>query len=153
MFGDSYAPEDGEKRRQSSLSARLAVGKMLGGRHILKVHAGYTGVFGAKALADYEDNTLMAGLRYGISGRRLEFLSERTIITIAWSSRRTVPHYVFPYMRMTWKNTSEGFVPYVEVDGGLRRHDYGSLMYENPYMLLADGDLLGAASLPNELLL
>lgn len=150
MFGDSYAPEDGEKRRQSSLSARLAVGKMLGGRHILKVHAGYTGVFGAKALADYEDNTLMAGLRYGISGRKLEFLIGADYYHDRVEFSTDSPHYVFPYMRMTWKNTSEGFVPYVEVDGGLRRHDYGSLMYENPYMLLADGDLLGAASLPNE---
>ena len=103
MFGDSYAPEDGEKRRQSSLSARLAVGKMLGGRHILKVHAGYTGVFGAKALADYEDNTLMAGLRYGISGRRLEFLIGADYYHDRVELSTDSPHYVFPYMRMTWK--------------------------------------------------
>lgn len=149
IFGDGYAPGDSPKRRQSELEARLAVGRMLG-KHVLRIHAGYTGVFGAKALDEYKDNMLMAGARYGISGRRLEFLVGADYYHDRVALASGSPHHVFPYLHMTWKNTSEGFVPYIEVDGGLRRHDYGSLKYENPYMQLDEAALPTAFVQPNE---
>lgn len=150
IFGENYVPEGAQKHNQSQANARFELGKLLGGRHIFKVHAGYTGVFGSAALSEYTDNTVMAGLRYGISGRRMEFLIGGDYYYDKLDGSTDSPHKVFPYLKLTWKNTSEKFVPYVEVDGGIRRHDYGSLIYENPYLRLPEGGEEAFLAIPNE---
>ena len=38
----------------------------------------------------------------------------------------------------------------MEVDGGVRRHDYGSLLYENPYLKLPEGGETTFLTMPNE---
>ena len=150
IFGENYVPEGAAKHSQSQADARFELGKLLGGRHIFKIHAGYTGVFGSGALSEYADNTLMAGLRYGVSGRRMEFLIGADYYYDKLDGSTDSPHKIFPYLKISWKNTSEKFVPYVEVDGGVRRHDYGSLLYENPYLKLPEGGETTFLTMPNE---
>lgn len=150
IFGENYVPEGAAKHSQSQADARFELGKLLGGRHIFKLHAGYTGVFGSGALSEYAGNTLMAGLRYGVSGRRMEFLIGADYYYDKLDGSTDSPHKIFPYLKISWKNTSEKFVPYVEVDGGVRRHDYGSLLYENPYLKLPEGGETTFLTMPNE---
>jgi hypothetical protein len=119
---------------ESNLSGKLAIGKMLG-NHILRIHAEYDGIFGAKSLEQYKDHTIMAGARYGFSSERFDFLVGADYYYDAVSESTENPHHIFPYLRMTWKSAKEGFVPFVEVDGGLKHNDYASLLYANPYVL------------------
>ena len=149
MFTDLYHKENSKGFSQSDLSAQIAVGKMVG-QHVLRIHIGYEGVFGAKELSDYKNNGLMAGARYGVSGKRFEFLLGADYHYDNVINNTESPHYVFPYLRMTWKNSSKGFVPFVEVDGELKRNNFGALMYENPFFtpVATTGEEL--SKLPNE---
>ena len=119
---------------ESTVAASASVAKMLGGRHILRINVGYDGAFGYKALKAYKNNIISAGARYGLESNRFEFLlgADYYYDNVAGSSAS--PHHIFPYLRMSWKDTSEGFVPFVEVDGELRRNDFASLMFVNPYL-------------------
>jgi hypothetical protein len=60
------------------------------------------------------------------------------------------PHHIFPYLRLAWKDTSEGFVHFVEVDGELRRNDFASLVFINPYMRGTSGVAEALAKQANE---
>lgn len=135
---------------QSSFSASAALGKMLG-IHIFRLNVAFDGVYGSKAFAPYKNNTLTAGARYGFSRERFEFLLGANYCYDDVAKSTDDPHHIFPYMRMSWKNTREGFVPFVEVDGGLKRHDFASLVYANPYL---QGDNTNLAdeicAMPNE---
>ena len=131
MFMNPIGDDD---YNESNLSGKLAIGKMLGSS-VLRIHAEYDGIFGAKSLEQYKDHTLMAGARYGFSSERFDFLVGADYYYDAVSESTDNPHHIFPYLRMTWKSAKEGFVPFVEVDGGLKHNDYASLLYANPYVL------------------
>lgn len=150
FFGDGVSLKDKGKLRSSASNFNLALGKMLGEKHIFMLHASYDGVYGADLLESYKSNILMAGLRYGLSRNRLEFLIGADYYYDNLKESKQSPHHIYPYMRLTWKNIKPGFVPYVEVDGGLKRHDYGSLIYENPFFVASDESIAQIASLPNE---
>lgn len=135
---------------QSSFSASAALGKMLG-VHILRFNVAFDGVYGSKAFAPYKNNTLTAGARYGFSRERFEFLLGANYCYDDVANSTDSPHHIFPYMRMSWKNTREGFVPFVEVDGGIKRHDFSSLLYANPYLQSDEADLTEKiCAMPNE---
>ena len=125
---------------QANFSAKFSLGKMVG-RNVLRIHAEYDGIFGSKSLEQYKSNTFMAGARYGLSSDRFDFLigADYYFTDVAKSTQS--PHQIFPYLRMTWKSAKAGFVPFVEVDGGLKYNDYASLIYTNPYMV-CDAELL-----------
>ena len=131
MFFNALGDDD---YNESNLSGKLAIGKMLG-RNVLRIHAEYDGIFGAKSLEQYKNHTVMAGARYGFSSERFDFLVGADYYYDAVSESKDNPHHIFPYLRMTWKSAKEGFVPFVEVDGGLKHNDYASLLYANPYVL------------------
>ena len=76
----------------------------------------------------------MAGVRYGLHTQRFEFLVGADYYYDKIVNSNKSPHHIFPYLRMGWKNSSDGFVPYVEVDGGVKRNDYATLIYENPFI-------------------
>jgi hypothetical protein len=139
----------GGNYNQSNFEAKAAVGKMLG-QHLFKLHVSYSGVYGAKTIDAYKNGTLMAGLRYGFSGKRFEFVVGADYYYDKVSESVDSPHHIFPNLKMTWKNRSQGFIPFVEVDGGLRRHDFASLMYENPFFTPIEGVGSLLASAPNE---
>ena len=146
--GGMFMQPVGEERfNESKLSGRLAVGKMLG-NHVLRIHAEYDGIFGAKSLEQYKDHTLMAGARYGLSSERFDFLVGADYYYDLVAESTDNPHHIFPFMRMTWRSAKEGFVPFVEVDGGLKHNDYASLIYANPYFVVSD--LAALTQLANE---
>ena len=140
-------PIDKEGYNASNLAGKLAIGKMLG-NHILRIHAEYDGTFGAKSLELYKDHTAMAGARYGFSSERFDFLVGADYYYDLVAESTDNPHHIFPYMRMTWKSAKEGFVPFVEVDGGLKHNDYASMIYTNPYFVVSD--LAALTQLANE---
>lgn len=140
-------PIDKEGYNASNLAGKLAIGKMLG-NHILRIHAEYDGTFGGKSLEQYKDHTAMAGARYGFSSERFDFLVGADYYYDLVAESTDNPHHIFPYMRMTWKSAKEGFVPFVEVDGGLKHNDYASMIYANPYFVVSD--LAALTQLANE---
>ncbi len=135
--GDLFIDDDRFNQQymnQYDLSAKFALGKMLG-RNVLRIHAGYDGVFGAEGLDLYKNNTFMVGARYGISSDRFDFLVGADYYYDKDASAATSnPHKIYPFLRMTWKNATESFVPFIEVDGGIKRNDYASLVYTNPFL-------------------
>ena len=142
--GGLFIDDDRYKQQymnQYDLSAKVALGKMMG-RNVLRIHAGYEGVFGTQGLDLYKNNSFMAGARYGISGSRFDFLVGADYYYDNNASDATSnPHKIFPFLHMTWKNATESFVPFIEVDGGIKRNDYASLVYTNPF-LADDGYML-----------
>lgn len=141
MFMDGQGEEE---YNSSNLVAKVAVGKMLG-RNVLRIHAEYDGVYGAKSLAQYKNHTITAGARYGLSSERFDFLigADYSYDDVAESTDN--PHHIFPFLRMTWKSATERFVPFVEVDGSLKHNDYAALIYTNPY-IVADATTLSQLS-------
>lgn len=115
---------------QSDLFAKVAVGK----KHF-RFHAGYDGGYGSGALEAYTNNIFMTGLRYGFGRERFDFIVGADYYNDKVSEITSSPHHVFPYLRMMWKNRKQSFVPYLEVDGGIKRHDFATLSYENYYLL------------------
>ncbi|MBP3474097.1 MAG: hypothetical protein J6J91_04470 [Alistipes sp.] len=135
---------------ESALSAKVALGKMVGGKHLLRLHAEYDGDFGYKALKNYRNNTFMAGARYGFNSERFEFLIGADYYYDDVASVTSSPHHIFPYLRMTWKRPTTGFVPYVEVDGGLRENDFATLIYRNPFLRASGAVAEALPKLANE---
>lgn len=135
LGGSVFANEaDAGDFNLSTMSARAEVGKIVGDRHILRIHAQYDGAYGAKQIEAYKNNTFKAGMRYGVTTERLEMLIGADYYYDNVKESTDSPHHIYPYLHLMWKNTSEGFVPYVEVDGGLKRNDYSTLLYTNPYL-------------------
>lgn len=144
-----YNGREDNKFNESNFAANVAVGKMVG-QHVLRIHAAYSGIYGSKMLEEYKNNRLMVGARYGISSNRFEFLLGADYQHDKVSNATDSPHHIFPYLRMTWKNTSEGFVPFVEVDGGLVSHDFGTILYNNPFLKPSAGTGAELSKIPNE---
>ena len=135
---------------ESNVAASAAVAKMLGGRHIVRITAGYDGTFGYKALKSYRNNIFNAGARYGMESERFELMVGADYYYDNVKGVTDSPHHIFPYLRLAWKDTSEGFVPFVEVDGELRRNDFASLIFINPYMRGTSGVAEALAKQANE---
>ncbi len=135
---------------EAMLAGKVSLGKRIAGRHILRIDAGYDGAFGSKMLDDYKNNIFTAGARYGLESERFELLVGADYYHDAVKLSTDSPHHIFPYLKLTWKNSSEGFVPFVEVDGELRRNDFASLIYANPYLSATSAVADVLAAQPNE---
>ena len=134
---------------QSTVAASASVAKMVG-KHVLRLNVGYDGAFCYKALKNYRNNIFSIGARYGLESERMEFLIGADYYYDNVKGSSDSPHHIFPYLRMSWKNTTEGFVPFVEVDGELRRNDFATLMFANPYLRGTSGVAEAVAAQPNE---
>lgn len=146
----SHDFDPNEKFSQTEFDINAVVGKMMGQGHMLKISAGYSGYYGGKLLESYKNNTVSVGLHYGISGRRTNFVLgadyHYDVIDLSTDS----PHCILPYMRLTWKRHTEKFVPFVEVNGELHRHNFATLIYENPYLVASQDLISQVCSIPNE---
>lgn len=145
LYGNKARLQDVGKFNQSDLMAKVAVGK-----NHFRFHAGFEGIYGQRALDDYSNNIVNVGLRYGFSRERYDFVIGADYYYDKVSELTSSPHRIFPYLRMMWKNKKESFVPYLEVDGGIKRHDFASLSYENPYVLPSSELVSMLLSTPNE---
>ena len=145
LYGHNARLESSGKFNQSNLFAKAAIGKKN-----FRVHAGYEGSYGQGALAAYRNNIFMAGARFGLDRPRFDFILGADYYYDNVGELTDSPHRVFPHMRMMWKNAKQGFVPYVEVDGGIERHDFASLSYVNPYIVASEDMATKLSSLPNE---
>lgn len=129
LYGNRARVQDAGRFNQSNLFAKVAVGKKN-----FKIHAGFEGAYGQKALAAYKNNIVMAGVRYGFERKRFDFVVGADYYYDKVSDLTSSPHRVFPYLRMMWGNKRQVFAPYLEIDGGIKRHDFAALSYENPYI-------------------
>lgn len=145
LYGHNAQIVDKGKFNQSNLFARAAVGK-----NHFRVHAGFEGAYGQGALENYKNNILMAGARYGFGGKKFDFLIGADYYYDRVGELTDSPHRIFPYLRMMWQNAKQSFVPYVEVEGGIKHHDFASLSYVNPYIVASEDISVKLSSLPNE---
>ena len=148
--GTQFVNGVGEGFNESNLVGKISLGKQIAGRHLLRIDAGYDGAFGGKTLEGYKNNIFSAGARYGFESERFEIVLGADYYYDKVAESTNAPHHIFPYLKLGWKNSSQGFVPYVEVDGELSRNDYASLIYANPYLLSNDALAQGIAAQPNE---
>ena len=149
VYYNFAATEQGEDFDQSQIAAKFSVGKMID-NNLLKLHAGFDGAYGSGALQAYENSIFMAGARYGFEGARFSFLVGADYYHDKAALSSESPHHISPYLRMTWNNPKQSLVPYVEVDGELKRHDFASLSYINPYIETSSDMAQRVASLTNE---
>ncbi len=141
---------EADKFNQATVQGSVALGKLIAGRHILRLNASYDGAFGSKMLKSYKNNIFSVGARYGLESDRFEFMVGADYYYDDVAQSTDSPHHIFPYLRMSWKNTQEGFVPFVEVDGSLKRNDYASLIFDNPYLRASDDVAVMLPMQPNE---
>ena len=139
-----------ERFAQSGVEAKAAMGKLLSDKHLLMIHAEYDGLWGQKSLSLYGNNSLMAGFRYGFSGKRTNMIVGADYRYDKLSEATSSPHHILPYLHLTWQSATERFVPFVEFNGELVRHDFSSLKYENPFFAATPATAMALAMLPNE---
>lgn len=147
LYGHNARLADKGKFAQNNLFAKAAVGK----KHF-RIHAGFEGAYGQGAIDTYQNNILMAGARYGFGRERFDFVVGADYYYDRVGELTASPHHVFPYMRMTWQNAKQSFVPFVEVEGGVKHNDFASLSYINPYMVASEDLAIKLSSLQNEAL-
>lgn len=139
-----------DKFSQSNFDINATVGKMMGRGHSLKITAGYYGYYGGKMLEAYKNNSLMVSMRYGFSGKRTNLILGADYYYDKIDLSTESPHHVLPYMRLTWKRHTERFVPFAEIDSEFKRHNFSTLMYENPYLLASQDVIQMLSAIPNE---
>ena len=149
IFYNVAAEESAEDLDQSQLFAKASVGKMIG-RNLLKLHMGFDGTFSNSPVEEYKNTTFMAGARYGFESDRFAFLVGADYYHDKKLTSNNSPHHIFPYLRLAWNNSKQSFVPYIEVDGKLNRHDFSTLLYANPYVQTSASMVQRALSLSNE---
>lgn len=143
------ATATGERYRQANAEAYFTLAKQLG-RHLFRLNVGYEGIFGAKALKGYNNHLLEAGLRYGVSGKKLDFALGLDYYFNKIDGRAKKHHSFMPYARMGWKSSTESFVPYIELSSGYKRSDMASLLYENPFFVASLESMPYFVQLPNQ---
>ena len=106
------------------------------GRHTIRADVDFDARVGAKNYGDYGDNTLRAGLRYGLEGRAVDFLVGADYIFDRLRQDDKASHYVTPYLRLRFNVSRKGhFVPFIEADGKLLNNSWLSLSRINPYLI------------------
>lgn len=151
LFDDlSDRPERAGRVRQTHLGAEAALARRWSG-HTFRLHARYEHDDGARAVADYGQDMVMAGLRYGYEGGLVSFEagadyyfdkirgaqwwpeSEFLLADDKVASTHT-GHYVLPALRLRF-DLRRAFAPFAEVDGGLRQNGPRTLARLNPYVV------------------
>ncbi|MBO5217447.1 MAG: hypothetical protein J6B41_06865 [Alistipes sp.] len=128
-----------EEFKQSNVDAKFELAKRLG-KHLFRLNMRYSGAYGAKALSGYDNHLIFGGLRYGVSGKKLDFALGVDYYYNKIIGRKQEKQGLIPYVRLSWKNSKESFVPYAElgatnIDNPLQSSSLAKLMYENPYFV------------------
>ena len=136
---------------QTDLSAKVEFAKMFS-QHGARLLAGYDFMRSAKH-TDYKNSILTIAPRYLFDNGALHVEAGVTIqvdnCTANPSALEALGHYalgasfaisekskgvhLFPYLRLSY-NDGALFTPFVEADGGLQAHNYGTLRVQNPYV-------------------
>lgn len=132
FFDHSEWKDYGDKARQTALgvSARIARGF---GRHRLSFSAGYERLAGQKAVADYREQTIRAGVRYGVEGGFMNFEAGADYCYDKIDGA-SAGNYILPHLRLDINLGTEGLRPFVEIDGQVHENGYRSLTRQNPYL-------------------
>lgn len=132
FFDHSVRPDYSDRARQTTLAAVARIGRGFG-RHRLSFEAGYERFAGQKAISDYTEQLIHAGVRYGLEGGsvRLEAGADYYFDKIAGQKNRS---YVIPFARLDFNLGTPGLRPFIELDGGVYENSYRSLTRQNPYV-------------------
>ena len=121
---------DDVRYAEYSYGASAAIARKFGG-HTISADVDYDSYRGTKIHRDYGDNTLRAGLRYGLDGGKVEFVLGADYYYDKLRSDAEASHYVTPYLRMRFNVSRKGrFVPFIEADGQLRNNRWMSFDLE-----------------------
>lgn len=145
FFDHSAWTDYGDKARQTTLGAsgRIARGW---GRHRFSLAAGYERLAGQKALGDYREQLIRAGVRYGVEGG---FLTMEVGADYCHDKidGHEAGNYILPFARLDFNLGTEGLRPFVEIDGRVHDNSFRSLTRQNPYLLPPqNSDLLPATT-------
>ncbi|MEG1842002.1 MAG: hypothetical protein RRZ83_00060 [Alistipes sp.] len=119
------------KARQTQLGVNLALARKFG-HHTIRLQGLYEHRAGVRAIADYWDDVLSAGVRYGYDGEVVDFAlgADYYYDKIVGAAER---HYVIPALSVRFNFGSQAFIPTIEVDGKLRNNSFATLTQLNPY--------------------
>lgn len=117
---------------ESNINGFVDLGKRFGGAHDVTLHLGYEGFKGAKNLR-YSDNIFTIAPLYRYAGEKFT-LAAGGDYTLNTSPDGDAKHYFFPRLELRLDVANGYFVPYAEVNGGLRSNNYASIAALNPYV-------------------
>ncbi|MBQ3246427.1 MAG: TonB-dependent receptor [Alistipes sp.] len=104
-------------------------------RHYLELAVGYDGRWGFKDLAQYADNMIYGGLRYGYRSDLLELLVGVDYCYDRVKGRDKSSHYLLPELKVRFNVSRRDIItPFVEVDTSIENNSFHSLIQRNPYV-------------------
>lgn len=135
FFFDHSQMEEYEGARQTTLDVQGRLARAFG-RHRIEIAAGYERLQGAKATADYLQQMIRAGVRYGVHGDvvRMDVGADYVHDGIQGVEAQ---NYLLPYLHLDVNLGTQGLRPFAELDGEVRENSYRTLSQLNPYVVPA----------------
>lgn len=124
---------------QTSLTACGRIARAFG-RHMLSAGVGYDYLAGRRDLDGSNQQTIRAGLRYGIDGDviRMEigadFYHDRVESAADPDPIVKTGNYVIPYAHFDINLGTRSLKPFIEIDGDVRDNSFRSLAGANPFL-------------------
>lgn len=124
---------------ETGVKAGLKLGKRFGGLHEVTLQGGYEGYLGGDERSDLQNHMIHVAPLYHYKGDQFDFALG---VDITYNSMTGYDPgndfskcYFYPRFSLRYDGTNGYFVPYIEVDGGLKSNDYRSLVSMNPYVM------------------
>ena len=118
--------------KEADVKTFLDLGKRYGQRHGVTLHAGYDVYKGSGELDGYKDNILTVRPMYRLQGGKLEFALGANYVLDNDGDRSESAF--FPLFELKWR-ASDGFTPYLKIDGEYLNYGYRNTVTWNPYVL------------------
>ena len=118
--------------KEADVKTFLDLGKRFGQRHGVTLHAGYDVYKGSGELDGYKDNILTVRPMYRLQGGKLEFALGANYVLDNDGDRSESAF--FPLFELKWR-ASDGFTPYLKIDGEYLNYGYRNTVTWNPYVL------------------
>lgn len=133
FFDRSEWADYGDKARQTTLGASARIARAFGA-HRLSASVGYERIAGNRALDDFREQSIRAGLRYGHEGRVTTFEVGADFCHDRIAGAREYGNYLLPWARFDFNLGTAGLRPFLEADGQVHENSYASLTRQNPYV-------------------
>lgn len=121
--------------KQTDVKTYLDMGKRFGQRHEVTLHVGYDLYKGSGKLSLYKDNILSLSPMYRLRGGKFELGVGGTFVMDDSGERSE--NAFFPLLEAQW-HVSDGFVPYLKVEGEYVNNGYRNSVARNPYLYEGD---------------
>jgi len=132
FFDHSDWPNYKDKARQISLDVGGRIARAWG-KHRIVANLSYMRFSGQKAIDNYLQQQVRAGIRYG---RESDFLTYEVGADYYHDKieGEKSGNYILPHIRLDFNLGTKKLRPFVEIDGQVAANDYRSLTRQNPYL-------------------